>query len=180
MCCKACCVLWSGKKDKNSGDCQSRRFNDLDNLVFYFCVVSDSVDEDEDWHRGIVVDRHGRGDFLIKNPPFTWKLFNDFSNNKLHVASVSPDDFICSTIKHKYNDAVTKEDTWWDTELIDVDIESEDKENPNFFILYKESANDIFDLANVNDDDYFLEPLINDYLNGWVKIVSVDTDPIKI
>ena len=64
--------------------------------------------------------------------------------------------------------------------MIDVDIESEDKENSNFFILYKESADDIFDLANVNDDDYFLEPLINDYLKGWVKIVSIDTDPIKI
>ena len=63
--------------------------------------------------------------------------------------------------------------------MIDVDIESEDKENPNFFILYKESADDIMDFANANDDDYFLEPLINDYLNGWVTIVSVDTDPIK-
>ena len=55
--------------------------------------------------------------------------------------------------------------------MIDVSIESEDKENPNFFILYKESDDDILDLANVNDDNYFLEPLINDYLNDWVKIV---------
>ena len=47
--------------------------------------------------------------------------------------------------------------------MIDVDIESEDKENPTFFFLYKGSADDIFDLANVNDDGYFLEPLINDY-----------------
>ena len=55
--------------------------------------------------------------------------------------------------------------------MIDVNIESEDKENPNFFILYKESDDDILDLANVNDDNYFLEPLINDYLNDWVKII---------
>ena len=39
-------------------------------------------------------------------------------------------------------DAVTKEDTWWDAEVIDADIKSEDKENPNFFILYKESADE--------------------------------------
>ena len=64
--------------------------------------------------------------------------------------------------------------------MIDVDIDSEDKENPNFFILYKESADDFLDLPNINDDDYyFLEPLISDYFNGWVKIVSVDTNPIK-
>ena len=153
-------------------------------LVFHFCVVAYSVDEDEDWHCGVVVDRHGRGNFLIRyderqDTLFLRKLFNDFSNNKLHAASVSPGDFICSTIKHKYNDAVTREDTWWDAEVIDVDIASEDKENPNFFILYKESAVDFLDLANINDDDYFLEPLISDYLNGWVKIVSVDTDLIK-
>ena len=55
-----------------------------------------------------------------------------FSNNKLHAASISPDDFFCSIIKHKYNDAV---DTWWDAEVIDVEIESEEKENLNFFIL---------------------------------------------
>ena len=110
--------------------------------------------------------------------PFLHRLSNDFSNNKLRAASASPDDFICSTIKHKY-DAVTKEDTWWDAEVIDVDIESEDKENPKFFILYKGFAHNILDLANVNDDGYFLEPLNNDYLNGWVKIVSVGTDPIK-
>ena len=61
--------------------------------------------------------------------------------------------------------------------MIDMDTESEDKEN--FFILYKVSVDDFLDLANVSDDGYFLEPLINDYLNGWVKIVSVDTDPIK-
>ena len=60
--------------------------------------------------------------------------------------------------------------TQWDAEVIDVDIESEDKENPNCFILYKESADEILDLANINDDYYFLEPLINDYLNGWAKI----------
>ena len=61
--------------------------------------------------------------------------------------------------------------------MIDMDIESKDKEN--FFILYKDSVDDILDLANVSDDGYFLEPLINDYVNGWVNIISVDTDPIK-
>lgn len=60
-----------------------------------------------------------------------------------------------------YNNAVTK-GTLWHAEVIDdVDTESEDKENPNFFILYRKSADDFFDLANI--DDYFPEPLINGY-----------------
>ena len=74
-------------------------------LVLHFCVASDSVDEDEDSHCDVVVDRHGRGNFLIRyderqDTLFTWKPFNDFSNNKLRAASVSPENFsICSTIK---------------------------------------------------------------------------------
>ena len=89
------------------------------------------------------------------------KLFNDFSDN-----SVAAYNFICSTIKLKYNKAVIREDTWWDDEVIDFDTESEDKKNSNFFNLYKESADDFLDLAKLNDDYYFVEPLINDYLNG--------------
>ena len=89
------------------------------------------------------------------------KLFNDFSDN-----SVAAYNFICSTIKLKYNNAVIREDTRWDDEVIDLDTESEDKKNSNFFNLYKESADDFLDLAKLNDDYYFVEPLINDYLNG--------------
>ena len=135
-------------------------------LVFHFCVVQDSVNEDEDWHCGVVVDRHGSRNFLIKygerlDTLLSCKLFNDFSDN-----SVAAYNFICSTIKLKYNNAVIREDTWWDDEVIDLDTESEDKKNSNFFNLYKESADDFLDLAKLNDDYYFVEPLINDYLNG--------------
>ena len=31
----------------------------ISKLVFHFCAVGNSVDEDEDWHRDVVVDRHG-------------------------------------------------------------------------------------------------------------------------
>ena len=130
-------VVFSGSGKKDKIPVIATPDDLIGKLVFHFCIVSDSVDEDEDWHRGVVVDRQGRGNFLIRyderqDTLFTRKLFSDFSNNKLRAASISPDDFICSTIKHKYNDAV---DTWWDAEVIDVEIESEDKENLNFFIL---------------------------------------------
>ena len=104
----------SGKKDKIPVIATSDDL--IGKLMFHFCVVGDSVDEDEDWYCGVVVDRHGRGNSLIRyhgrqDALFTSRLFNDFSNNKLCAASISPDDVICSTIKHKYNDAVTKEGT---------------------------------------------------------------------
>ena len=53
--------------------------------MFHFCVVRDSFDEDEDWHCG-VVDRHGRGNFLIRyderqDTLFTQKLLMIFLIN---------------------------------------------------------------------------------------------------
>ena len=51
----------SGKKDKIP--VIATPDNLIGKLVFHFCVVGDSVDEDEDWHCGVVVDRQGRGNF---------------------------------------------------------------------------------------------------------------------
>ena len=64
--------------------------------------------------------------------------------------------------------------------MVDVDLESPDMNNPNFYILYKDSSEEIIDFSQINDSDYFLEPLINDYLNGWVKFMSVDDDPTSV
>lgn len=52
-------------------------------------------------------------------------------------------------------------ETWWDAEVIDVDMESRDEKKSNFFVQYKASADNFLGLANVSDDDYVLEPLIN-------------------
>ena len=50
----------------------------------------------------------------------------------------------------------------------------------NFYILYKDSSENIIDFFQINDSDYFLEPLINHYLNGWVKFASINRDPTSI
>ena len=47
-----------------------------------------------------------------------------------------------------------------------------------FYIVYKDSTDDVIDFSKVCNDDYFLEKLIDDYLNGWVKFASLDLDPI--
>ena len=36
----------------------------------------------------------------------------------------------------------------------------------------------MIDFSKVHNDEYFLETLIDDYLNGWVKFVSLDLDAI--
>ena len=100
--------------------------------------------------------------------------------DKLKISSVSFKGSISATIKHQYTDDKTNEDIWWDAEVVDVNLESPDMSNPNFYILYKDSSGEIIDFSQIIDSDYFLEPLINDYLNGWVKFMSVDDDPTSV
>ena len=74
-------------------------------------------------------------------------------NKKLNVISVNYKDFIGATIKHMYTDETTKEDLWLDAEVVDVDLESENMNNPKFYILYKESGDEIIDFSDVSSDD---------------------------
>ena len=54
-----------------------------------------------------------------------------------------------------YEDSKSKENIWWDAEVVDVDMDSADMDNPNFFIIYKDSSDDIIDFSKINDSDYF-------------------------
>ena len=73
----------------------------------------------------------------------------------MKILSVSYKDFISASIKHMYEDSKSKENIWWDAEVVDVDMDSADMDNPNFFIIYKDSSDDIIDFSKINDSDYF-------------------------
>ena len=83
----------------------------------------------------------------------------------MHAASVSPDDFICSTIKHKYNDAVTKEDTWWDAKVI--------------FSFYTRNCWWHLGFSKRQWWQLFPGTIINDYLNGWLRLFQLILDPLN-
>ena len=83
-----------------------------------------------------------------------------------------PEDLVGATIRHLYTDQDSCEDVQWRAQVVDIDIDSENKENPEFFILYEEDDVD----NEEKDPEYFLEPLIQDYLNGWVQLVDVDSE----
>ena len=71
-----------------------------------------------------------------------------------------------------YTDQDSGEDVWWRAQVVDIDIDSENKENPDFFILYEEDDVD----NEEKDPENFLEPLSQGYLNGWVQLVDVDSE----
>ena len=97
----------------------------------------------------------------------------------MRITSVTFHNFIGANIKHLYTDDTSNEDIWWDAKVVDVDLESPDMNDPKFYIAYKDLTDDVIDFSKVRNDDYFLETLIDDYLNGWVKFVSLDLDLIS-
>ena len=106
--------------------------NDLSRkLLEHFCSIDDDDDDDddieEDCHRGMVLKRYGKTNFLIRyneKPDilFSRNAYSDFLQDKLKTSSVSFKDFISATITHQYTDDKTKEDIWWDAEVVDVDL----------------------------------------------------------
>ena len=138
---------------------------------------TDRGEESEpEWFRGIVEGFCGR--FSPKNPKFKIRyddfpddesyianLYEDFKNEDLKIVEVVPEDFIGASISHLFIDAITGEETWWEAEVADMDIESSDRENPDFFVRYFSSE----DEEEVDDDDFYLLPLFEDYLNGCIR-----------
>ena len=111
---------------------------------------------------------------------FSRNLFADYNNNNLKILSVSYKDFIGGRIKHMYEDSKSKENIWWDAKTVDVDMDNADMNSPDFFIIYKDSSDDMRDFSKINDSEYFLEALLKDYLKDYVKFISVDTDAIDV
>ena len=61
---------------------------------------------------------------------------------------------------------------------MDIDVTSEDKNNPNYFIWYEDCGT--MDEENLEEQEYYLEPLLNDYLNHCVQVLSLDLDQDQI
>ena len=68
---------------------------------------------------------------------FPQNLFANYNNNILKVLSVSCKDYIGASIKHLHKYSKSKEDIWWDAEVVHVDKDSDDMDHPDFFIRYK-------------------------------------------
>ena len=75
-----------------------------------------------------------------------------------------PEDLVGATIRHLYTDQDSGEDVWWHAQVVDIDIDSENKENPEFSFYLKK----MMLIMRRKDPENFLEPLIQDYLNRWV------------
>ena len=96
---------------------------------------------------------------------YVCNLFNDYKNGEAELCDVTENEFIDATIDHLFTDEVSGEATWSRAEVVDVDVDSEDKGNPDFFVSY--------DNYTDSKNEWFLLPLMEDYLKEWVSFVDV-------
>ena len=66
---------------------------------------------------------------------FPQNLFANYNNNILKVLSVSCNDYTDASIKHLHKYTKSKENIWWDAEVVDVDMYIDDMDNPDFLII---------------------------------------------
>ena len=125
----------------------------------------------EDWYKGVILEM-SKGS--KKNPKYKIQyttddeegsdvsfanLFFDFKKDKLELIEVTTEDFIDATISHMYEDEETGQEKWWTAGVADIDVDSENKDSPAFYLYFQE---DMLNLDEGEDiivePEYFLEP----------------------
>ena len=118
--------------------------DDIGKLVYHL-TDQDNESKDQKWVKVIVLEKSGGVHY---NPKFVLKpvdsdgvyfsnIYEDYTNGEVKVCELFSDDLIGATIDHLYTDRFSDVDTWWRADVVDIDEESEDGNNPDFFVSYE-------------------------------------------
>ena len=106
---------------------------------------------------------------------YSCSLLQDFKENHVKVVDLKPVDLVGASVKLLLKDDDTGEEIWWDAEVVDIDLSSKNQENPVFFVLYHTDAKEYeSQICASIENEFFKITLMEDYLNNWVQIKSVD------
>ena len=150
-------------------------------IIDHPCFLGD--ENTERWFRGVVLESIGKSQLLVRyhdfpDETFSQPLYKDFKTDCIKLVKLVPSDLIGASIHHFFYDNDTEENVWWDAEVVDIDVTSDDKNNPNYLIWYEDCGT--MNEENMEGQEYYLEPLLNDYLNHCVKMLSLDLDHHEI
>ena len=145
------------------------------------CFLGD--ENTERWFRGVVLESIGKSQLLVRyhdfpDETFSQPLYKDFKAECIKLVKLVPSNLTGASIHHLFYDNDTEENVWWDAEVVDIDVTSDDKNNPNYLIWYEDCGT--MNEENMEGQEYYLEPLLNDYLNHCVKMLSLDLDHHEI
>ena len=105
---------------------------------------------------------------------YSRQIYKDFRLGYVRLVELKPNDLIGTSIWHMYTDRESNENIWWNAEVVDVDPDTSDTNEPDFFVIYDESG--VTEEGQQEKQEYYLIPLLGDYLNHWIQVISLDSD----
>ena len=99
-------------------------------------------------------------------------LHQDFKNGKIQLYDATVNYFIDATTD-LFNDSKSRQNTWCKGEVVDIDLDSEDQEDPNIFVTYDEYESDD------KENGWFLLSFFEGYLKRCILFVDVYTSSDK-
>ena len=100
------------------------------------------------------------------------QLYKDFKAGYVRLVELKPKDLVGASIRHIYTDGESNENICWNAGVVDVDPDTSDANEPDFFVIYDESGE--AEVGQQEKQEYYLTPLLGDYLNNWVQVISLD------
>ena len=168
------------KKAKESSETVVTSTDDLvGKVVDHFCYLNDDAEEEE-WKRGVVIEKTGSSIYLLcyhssQDKLYIWNLNQDFKSNCIRLVSLRPRDLVGASVRHLLADDQSGEEIWCNVEIVDLDLICKNQKDPIFFVLYHidDMEYQVNEMGNT-EHEYYEVTLMEDYQNNWLHIHSVD------
>ena len=168
------------KKAKESPEAVVTSTDDLvGKVVDHFCYLDDDAEEEE-WNRGVVIEKTGSSKYLLcyhscQDKLYTRDLNQDFKSNRIRLVSLRPRDLVGASVRHLLADDQSGEEIWWNAEIVDLDLTCKNQKDPIFFVLYHmdDMEYQVDEMGNT-EHEYYEVTLMEDYHYNWLHIRCVD------
>ena len=95
-------------------------------------------------------------------------MLQDFKENHVKVVNLKPADLVGASVKHLLNDDHTGEETWWDAEVVNIDLSSKNQKNFSFVLYHTNEKEYETAICEIIEGNFFEITLMEDYLNNWL------------
>ena len=129
-------VIADDRRDENKVPVVSNGRELVGKVVEHFCYLDE--EDKQGWHRGVVLAMSGKDRFQVCYNDFpdmiySRQIYKDFKVGYVRLVELKPKDLIGISIRHMYTDGESNENIWWNAEVVDVDPDTSDENEPDFF-----------------------------------------------
>ena len=140
---RAKAVIADNRRDENNVPVVSNSRELVGKVIEHYCYLDE--EDKQGWHRGVVLATPRKDRFQVRYNDFpdviySRQLYKDFKAGYVRLVELKPKDLIGASIRHMYTNGESNENIWWNAEVVDVDPDISDANEPYFFVIYDESG----------------------------------------